>query len=37
MEMNLSETAFIFPQHDNLFQIRYFTPAKEVDLCGHGL
>ncbi|MTK54035.1 PhzF family phenazine biosynthesis protein [Paludibacter sp.] len=35
MEMNLSETAFIFPQHDNLFQIRYFTPTKEVDLCGH--
>jgi PhzF family phenazine biosynthesis protein len=35
MEMNLSETVFIFPQHDNLFQIRYFTPTKEVDLCGH--
>jgi phenazine biosynthesis protein PhzF family len=34
-EMNLSETAFIIPKHDNLFQIRYFTPAKEVDLCGH--
>ncbi len=35
MEMNLSETAFIFPQHGNLFNIHYFTPAKEVDLCGH--
>ncbi|MDP4271929.1 MAG: PhzF family phenazine biosynthesis protein, partial [Bacteroidota bacterium] len=35
MEMNLSETAFIFPQGDNLFHIRYFTPLKEVDLCGH--
>ena len=35
MEMNLSETAFIFPQRDNLFEIRYFTPLKEVDLCGH--
>jgi PhzF family phenazine biosynthesis protein len=35
MEMNLSETAFIFPLCDNLFEIRYFTPAKEVDLCGH--
>lgn len=34
MEMNLSETAFIIPQ-ENDFQIRYFTPLKEVDLCGH--
>ena len=34
MEMNLSETAFIIPDGDN-FQIRYFTPAKEVPLCGH--
>lgn len=33
-EMNLSETAFIVPD-GNGFQIRYFTPAKEVPLCGH--
>ncbi|MDR1102248.1 MAG: PhzF family phenazine biosynthesis protein [Tannerella sp.] len=33
-EMNLSETAFIFPR-ENDFQIRYFTPVKEVPLCGH--
>ncbi|MDR2917915.1 MAG: PhzF family phenazine biosynthesis protein [Tannerella sp.] len=33
-EMNLSETAFVFPK-DNEFQIRYFTPTKEVPLCGH--
>ena len=34
LEMNLSETAFIFPGK-NEFQIRYFTPTKEVPLCGH--
>jgi predicted PhzF superfamily epimerase YddE/YHI9 len=33
-EMNLSETAFVFPS-GNDFQIRYFTPTKEVPLCGH--
>ncbi len=34
MEMNLSETAFLLPAGDD-FRIRYFTPAKEVPLCGH--
>ena len=34
MEMNLSETAFIIPQN-NGFEIRYFTPTKEVPICGH--
>jgi PhzF family phenazine biosynthesis protein len=34
LEMNLSETAFITPQ-DNKFEIRYFTPLREVPLCGH--
>lgn len=34
MEMNLSETAFIIPDGDD-FVIRYFTPLKEVPLCGH--
>jgi predicted PhzF superfamily epimerase YddE/YHI9 len=33
-EMNLSETAFLVPQ-DGDFQLRWFTPAVEVDLCGH--
>lgn len=33
-EMNLSETAFVIP-NDSFFQIRYFTPIKEVPLCGH--
>jgi PhzF family phenazine biosynthesis protein len=34
MEMNLSETAFVFPGKDNRM-IRFFTPEAEVDLCGH--
>ncbi|MCX2679913.1 PhzF family phenazine biosynthesis protein [Galbibacter sp. EGI 63066] len=33
-EMNLSETAFVIPKGEK-FQIRYFTPTKEVPLCGH--
>ncbi len=33
-EMNLSETAFLYPQDDG-FNLRWFTPAAEVDLCGH--
>lgn len=33
-EMNLSETAFIVPVETG-FQLRWFTPASEVDLCGH--
>jgi PhzF family phenazine biosynthesis protein len=33
-EMNLSETAFLFRQQGG-FQLRWFTPAVEVDLCGH--
>ncbi len=33
-EMNLSETAFLLWQKDG-FNLRWFTPAVEVDLCGH--
>jgi PhzF family phenazine biosynthesis protein len=33
-EMNLSETAFLCRQADG-FSLRWFTPAVEVDLCGH--
>ena len=33
-ENNLSETAFFVPEGDG-FQIRWFTPKSEVDLCGH--
>ena len=33
-EMNLSETAFLV-QRDGGFDLRWFTPTVEVDLCGH--
>jgi len=33
-ENNLSETAFFVPAGNN-FELRWFTPVKEVDLCGH--
>jgi PhzF family phenazine biosynthesis protein len=33
-EMNLSETAFLCQRPDG-FDLRWFTPAVEVDLCGH--
>jgi predicted PhzF superfamily epimerase YddE/YHI9 len=36
MEMNLSETAFVERTADpKVFSLRWFTPAVEVDLCGH--
>ncbi|MEO1128003.1 MAG: PhzF family phenazine biosynthesis protein [Cyanobacteria bacterium J06639_16] len=34
-EMNLSETGFLVPIDDG-YQLRWFTPTAEVDLCGHG-
>ncbi|HWE53467.1 MAG TPA: PhzF family phenazine biosynthesis protein [Bryobacteraceae bacterium] len=37
-EMNLSETAYLWPeaaQGDGSYRLRWFTPAVEVDLCGH--
>lgn len=34
LENNLAETAF-FVQKENHYHIRWFTPAVEVDLCGH--
>ena len=34
MENNLSETAF-YVKRDELYEIRWFTPKSEVDLCGH--
>ncbi|MFY8037744.1 MAG: PhzF family phenazine biosynthesis protein, partial [Cyclobacteriaceae bacterium] len=34
MENNLSETAFYVKEKEG-FRIRWFTPAVEVDLCGH--
>ncbi|MDP7169284.1 MAG: PhzF family phenazine biosynthesis isomerase, partial [Nitrospinota bacterium] len=46
-EMNLSETAYVYPLQEEgpekgalspveeAFSLRWFTPAAEVDLCGH--
>ena len=33
-EMNLSETAFL-EKRDDGFNLRWFTPSVEVELCGH--
>lgn len=33
-EMNLSETAFLIQREDG-FNLRWFTPTVEVELCGH--
>ena len=35
MENNLSETAFYVQTAPNTYELRWFTPAVEVDLCGH--
>jgi predicted PhzF superfamily epimerase YddE/YHI9 len=44
VEMNLSETAFLLPEAEGLkpndsqpsgYRLRWFTPRKEVRLCGH--
>jgi predicted PhzF superfamily epimerase YddE/YHI9 len=34
-ENNLSETAFVVPRGSAPAELRWFTPAVEVDLCGH--
>ncbi len=33
-ENNLSETAFVVPRN-NIYEIRWFTPQTEINLCGH--
>ena len=34
-ENNLSETAFFVRRPDGDFDLRWFTPEVEIDLCGH--
>lgn len=34
-ENNLAETAFVVPSGDGTWQLRWFTPAHEVNFCGH--
>ncbi|MBE0600347.1 MAG: PhzF family phenazine biosynthesis protein, partial [Firmicutes bacterium] len=33
-ENNLAETAFFYPDGD-VYRLKWFTPADEIDLCGH--
>lgn len=35
LQHGLSETAFFVRNPDDTFHLRWFTPAREVDLCGH--
>ena len=34
-ENNLSETAFVVRKSSGVFEIRWFSPIREVDFCGH--
>ena len=34
-ELNLSETAFVFPSERADFRVRFFTPLREIPLAGH--
>jgi PhzF family phenazine biosynthesis protein len=34
-ENNLSETAFVVRNSSGVFEIRWFSPIKEIDFCGH--
>lgn len=35
LELGFSETAFLEYNKDDLFNISYFSPKNEIDLCGH--
>ncbi len=34
-EMNLAATAFVVPCGGDVYELRWFTPSVEVDVCGH--
>ena len=34
-ENNLPETAFLVPKSKGRYDLRWFTPTVEIDLCGH--
>ncbi len=34
-ENNLAETAFVVHKNNNDYELRWFTPEVEIDLCGH--
>ncbi|MBB6452496.1 PhzF family phenazine biosynthesis protein [Salirhabdus euzebyi] len=35
-ELNQPITTFVSKQMENEYELRWFTPTKEIDLCGHG-
>lgn len=35
MENNLAETAFLVNKEEGVYDLRWFTPEVEIDLCGH--
>jgi PhzF family phenazine biosynthesis protein len=35
LELNQAETAFLRPRNDGNWDLRWFTPTVEVELCGH--
>lgn len=35
IENNLSETAFVVRNSSGVYEIRWFSPIKEIDFCGH--
>ena len=35
-DMNMPATTFLSPVSENEFNVRWFAPAGEIDLCGHG-
>ncbi|MGN2274522.1 PhzF family phenazine biosynthesis protein [Priestia megaterium] len=35
-ELGLPITAFILEQGNDIYNLRWFTPSKEISLCGHG-
>ena len=34
-ENNFSETAFTVKEDEDIYQLRWFTPTDEINLCGH--
>lgn len=35
-ELGLPITAFLLEQDNNIYNLRWFTPSREISLCGHG-
>lgn len=34
-EVGYSETAFLFPRADGIYDVRYYSPEREISFCGH--